>query len=80
MLTHANILFQAKAHDGRLLNPNDSDVSLCFLPLSHVFERTWTYYAFYKGRPMCTWMIRPKIIDVIPRGQTDDHVRRSPVL
>ena len=49
MLTHANILFQAQQHDQRLLNPNDSDISLCFLPLSHVFERIWTYYVFSKG-------------------------------
>jgi long-chain acyl-CoA synthetase len=49
MLTHSNLLFTAAAHDLRLLNPNESDVSLCFLPLSHVFERTWTYYALYKG-------------------------------
>ena len=49
MLTHANVLFQAQQHDQRLLNPNDSDISLCFLPLSHVFERIWTYYVFSKG-------------------------------
>lgn len=49
MLTHSNILFTAAAHDMRLLNPGESDISLCFLPLSHVFERTWTYYALYKG-------------------------------
>ena len=49
MLTHYNLLFSAASHDIRLLNPNENDVSLCFLPLSHIFERAFTYYALYQG-------------------------------
>jgi long-chain acyl-CoA synthetase len=65
ILTHANIFFQAAAHDARLLNPNENDVSLCFLPLSHIFERTWTYYALYKGMEIYYLDDPKKIIDVI---------------
>src|SRR6056297_1339993 len=61
ILLHANIFFAAAAHDQRLMNPNDQDVSLCFLPLSHVFERTWTYYALYKGMEII-YLDNPKII------------------
>ena len=49
MLTHASLLHSAAGHDLRLLPVGPDDVSLCFLPLSHVFERTWTYYVLYKG-------------------------------
>jgi long-chain acyl-CoA synthetase len=49
MLTHRNMIFSAASHDIRLLDPNEEDVSLCFLPLSHIFERAWTYYVLYKG-------------------------------
>jgi long-chain acyl-CoA synthetase len=49
MLTHCNMIFSAASHDIRLLDPNEGDVSLCFLPLSHIFERAWTYYVLYKG-------------------------------
>ncbi len=49
MLTHSNALFQAEQHDLRLIDPNENDISLAFLPLSHVFERIWTYYVFAKG-------------------------------
>ena len=49
MLTHANVLYSAGAHDRRLPDPGPHDVSLCFLPLSHVFERIWTYYTLCKG-------------------------------
>jgi len=65
MLTHYNIAFQAAAHDVRLLNPNENDVSLCFLPLSHIFERTWTYYALYKGMEIYYLDDPKKIIDFI---------------
>ncbi|MDH7552124.1 MAG: long-chain fatty acid--CoA ligase [Spirochaetota bacterium] len=49
MLTHSNALFQKEQHDLRLIDPNEHDISLAFLPLSHVFERIWTYYVFAKG-------------------------------
>lgn len=49
MLAHSNTIFQKERHDRRLIDPNDGDVSLCFLPLSHVFERIWTYYVFAVG-------------------------------
>ncbi|RPI91488.1 MAG: long-chain fatty acid--CoA ligase, partial [Spirochaetales bacterium] len=49
MLAHSNTIFQKERHDRRLIDPNDNDISLCFLPLSHVFERIWTYYVFAVG-------------------------------
>ena len=49
MLHHSNYLHAMKIHDIRLSNVTDKDVSLCFLPLSHVFERAWTYFCFHKG-------------------------------
>jgi len=49
MLTHASLLHSAAGHELRLLPTGPEDVSLCFLPLSHVFERIWTYYTLYKG-------------------------------
>ena len=48
MLTHSTFFYTFKIHDERL-EVNESDVSVCFLPLSHVFERMWTYYMLYRG-------------------------------
>ena len=45
MLTHGNFASTAAYHDERLPDPGESDLSLCFLPLAHVFERAWTIYA-----------------------------------
>ncbi|MGE5235759.1 MAG: AMP-dependent synthetase/ligase [Acidobacteriota bacterium] len=78
MLTHANVLEARRIHDLRLLDPNDGDVSLCFLPLSHVFERCWTYYALAKGMTNCyledptkvveaLQQVRPTIMCAVPR-------------
>lgn len=36
-------------HRTYLTTLSDRDVSLCYLPLSHVFEKTWTYFCLYMG-------------------------------
>ncbi len=48
MLSHSKFMYTFKIHDERL-DVTETDVSVCFLPLSHVFERMWTYYMLYKG-------------------------------
>jgi len=48
MLGHENFMDCFGIHENRL-DVSDKDVSLCFLPLSHVFERTWTFYLMYCG-------------------------------
>ena len=48
MLHHATFHHAFVAHEERLA-VSDQDVSLCFLPLSHVFERTWTFFALNEG-------------------------------
>ncbi|NHZ71879.1 MAG: AMP-binding protein [Aquificales bacterium] len=48
MLTHGNIFHQFKAMQGQF-NVGPGDRSLCFLPLSHVYERTWSFYVYASG-------------------------------
>lgn len=48
MLTHRNVLAALYA-TGCTIPLKETDVSLCFLPLSHVFERSWTYYVLSHG-------------------------------
>lgn len=49
MLTHANYMKACNIHDIRLTNLSDKDLSMCFLPLTHIFEKAWTYYCLHKG-------------------------------
>jgi long-chain acyl-CoA synthetase len=48
MLHHANFYHSFLAHKKRL-EVSDRDVSMCFLPLSHIFERAWTHFALSQG-------------------------------
>ena len=48
MLTHGNLFHQLESVDANF-EVSDKDTSLCFLPLSHVYERMWSYYVYWKG-------------------------------
>jgi long-chain acyl-CoA synthetase len=48
MLSHSTFMYTFKIHDDRL-EVSETDVSVCFLPLSHVFELSWTYYILHRG-------------------------------
>ena len=48
MLTHANLFHQFECVDANF-SVSQADISLCFLPLSHVYERMWSYYVYLKG-------------------------------
>lgn len=48
MLDYYNMASQLYLHDNRL-ELSEEDVSLCFLPLSHVFERAWSFYVMHSG-------------------------------
>lgn len=49
LLTHSNFLQAMKIHDIRLSQVTDKELSMCFLPLTHIFEKAWTYYCLHKG-------------------------------
>ncbi|MFP9230994.1 AMP-dependent synthetase/ligase [Pectobacterium cacticida] len=48
MLDYASLAMQLKLHETRL-SLSENDVSLSFLPLSHVFERAWSFFVMHCG-------------------------------
>lgn len=48
MLTYENLAYQMVGHAQRL-DVDDTDSSLSFLPLTHVYERAWTSFCLYKA-------------------------------
>ncbi|MCC8143930.1 MAG: long-chain fatty acid--CoA ligase, partial [Tannerellaceae bacterium] len=49
VLQHSCFLEVFRIHDIRLPLVNDKDVSMCFLPLTHIFEKAWSCYCLHKG-------------------------------
>lgn len=77
MLTHKNLAHQIKVHN-QVLNANENDITLSFLPLSHVYERAWAWFALSKGGAVCfldnpraikdaIQEVKPTIMCAIPR-------------
>ncbi len=65
MLSHNNFLSSFKINFERL-DITDTDSSMAFLPLSHIFERCWTFFLIYCGASN-TFLANPrKVIEALP--------------
>lgn len=49
VLTHSCFTAALDIHRELLTTLSDTDSSVCFLPLSHVFEKAWTYFCLSRG-------------------------------
>lgn len=78
MLHHSCYMEQFHTHDERLTAMTDKDVSMNFLPLTHVFEKAWCYLCVHKGVQICINLrptdiqttikeIRPTLMCSVPR-------------
>ena len=69
MLDYSNLAHQLEAHD-IALNVNQDEVSLSFLPFSHIFERAWVAYVLHRGAILCyledTNQVRETLTEVRP--------------
>ena len=77
-LAHSNYMEAFRTHELRIPGLTDQDVSLCFLPLTHVFERGWTYVCLERGARVCVNLrptdvqqalkeVRPTVMSSVPR-------------
>lgn len=53
MLHHSNYFEAFRIHDIRLATMDDTDISMNFLPLVHVFEKAWCHLCIHKGVQIC---------------------------
>ncbi|MCM1293739.1 MAG: long-chain fatty acid--CoA ligase [Bacteroides sp.] len=49
VLPHSCFNAALTIHKERLTMLSDSDTSMCFLPLSHIFEKAWSYFCLWMG-------------------------------
>lgn len=66
MLSHHQFIFAFRIHDERLDVTMD-DLSMAFLPLSHIFERTWSFYMMHKGVVNVLLENPREVIDELPK-------------
>lgn len=78
MLKHSHFAEVLRIHDIRLTRLSEKDISMCFLPLTHIFEKAWTYYCLYKGMIVAVnkdpsriretiKQVRPTVMSNVPR-------------
>ena len=78
MLRYSNYNEIFRVHDELLSILTDRDVSLNFLPLTHIFEKAWTYFCLRRGVLVCVNLypsdvqqslreVRPTVMCSVPR-------------
>jgi len=78
VLPHSCFIQTFRIHDIRLTMVSDKDVSMNFLPLAHIFEKAWTYFALHRGMTIAInqdakeiqksiKQVRPTIMCSVPR-------------
>lgn len=78
LLEHGAFMAQVRSHWERLPMLSDQDISMCFLPLTHVFEKAWTHLCLETGVQVCINLkpmdiqtsmreIRPTVMCSVPR-------------
>jgi len=85
VLLHSNIVANVHSCE-KLINLNQDDVSICLLPLSHIYERMLDYTALWLGvstaypesfdaLPQNMLEVRPTMLAVVPRVLEKIHDR-----
>lgn len=78
VLLHSSFMEVFRIHDERLPFLSDKDLSMNFLPLAHILEKAWTYYAIHIGMTIAVntdareiqksiKQVRPTVMCSVPR-------------
>lgn len=69
VLTHKNFIHAMRAHDLALPSISDKDLSMCFLPLTHIFEKAWTCFCIHRGAKIAINKDPKRIQQMLPEVQ-----------
>lgn len=69
-LKHKQFMMQVQTHADLFTNLSSKDVSMSFLPQSHIFEKIWVYYCLFIGATVAI-LTNPKtiqtaLVDILP--------------
>ena len=88
-ITHANYDACMEMHLKLLGRIRPSDISMAFLPMSHILEKAWCYFCITKGVPIAVNYdprviqdtikeVEPNLMCCVPRFWEKVYARRSP--
>lgn len=66
VLRQSHFMVQVSKHTEMFDFISSKDISMCFLPLSHIFEKTWTYYCLSIGASVAILSNPKKILEALP--------------
>ena len=66
MLHHSNFIEQFYHHQVKYPFISNRDVSMCFLPLNHIFEKAWTYLCLSMGCQVAILSDPKRILEALP--------------
>ena len=78
VISHANYDTQIEAHIRMLTSISDRDLSMAFLPMSHILEKAWCYFLISRGGPIAinydprliadtSHAVHPNVMCAVPR-------------
>ncbi len=65
-LHHYNMMKQIVVHMEKFPYINSKDTTLSFLPMSHIFEKVWSYFCLQNGITIAILRDPKKILEVLP--------------
>ena len=66
MLHHSNFIGQFYQHQVKYPFISNRDISMCFLPLNHIFEKAWTYLCLSMGCQVAILSDPKRILEALP--------------
>lgn len=66
MLHHSNFIEQFYQHQAKYPFISNRDISMCFLPLNHIFEKAWTYLCLSMGCQVAILSDPKRILEALP--------------
>ena len=66
MLHHSNFIEQFYQHQVKYPFITNRDISMCFLPLNHIFEKAWTYLCLSMGCQVAILSDPKRILEALP--------------
>jgi len=67
MLAHSHFMYTFETHVKRI-GAKEDDISMAFLPLSHIFERTWSFFMMHAGVTNVLLENPRDVIEELPRA------------